>query len=86
MAILGVHCGHNSSAALMVDGRIVGAAQEERFTKRKNQVAFPVRAVKHLLSVHLGSEEWFAAVDIDDQDDFDMAQAIFQINKQRRHA
>jgi carbamoyltransferase len=56
MAILGVHCGHNSSAALMVDGRIVGAAQEERFTKRKNQVAFPVRAVKHLLSVHLGSE------------------------------
>jgi len=30
--------------------------------------------------------EWFAAVDIDDQDDFDMAQAIFQMNKQRRHA
>jgi CMP-N-acetylneuraminic acid synthetase len=30
--------------------------------------------------------EWFAAVDIDDQEDFDMAQAIFQMNKQRRHA
>lgn len=30
--------------------------------------------------------EWLAAVDIDDQEDFDMAQAIFQMNKQRRHA
>ena len=29
---------------------------------------------------------WFAAVDIDDQEDFDMARAIFQMNKQRRHA
>ena len=56
MAIMGVHCGHNSSAALLVDGCIVGAVQEERFTKRKNQVAFPVRAVEHLLSVHLGGD------------------------------
>ena len=53
MVILGVHCGHNSSAALMVDGTIVGAVQEERFTKRKNQVAFPARAIRHLIDCHL---------------------------------
>jgi len=53
MIILGVHCGHNSSAALMVDGRVIGAVQEERFTKCKNQVAFPKRAIRHLADVHL---------------------------------
>lgn len=53
MIILGIHCGHNSSAALMMDGKIVGAAQEERFTKRKNQVAFPARAIRHLVEFHL---------------------------------
>lgn len=56
MNILAIHCGHNSSAALMCDGVIVGAVQEERFTKRKNQVAFPVRAIRHLVDLHLGGD------------------------------
>ena len=56
MVILGVHCGHNASAALMIDGRIVGAAQEERFTKRKNQVAFPARSIGHLVDAHLNGD------------------------------
>lgn len=56
MVILGVHCGHNSSAALMIDGRMVGAVQEERFTQRKNQVAFPARSIRHLVRVHLAGE------------------------------
>ena len=56
MVILGVHCGHNSSAALMIDGAIVGAVQEERFSKRKNQVAVPVKAIRHLVDVHLGGD------------------------------
>jgi carbamoyltransferase len=56
MMILGVHCGHNSSAALMRDGAIIGAVQEERFTKRKNQVAFPVRAIQHLIDCHLAGD------------------------------
>jgi carbamoyltransferase len=56
MNLLGVHCGHNSSAALMRDGEIVGAVQEERFTKRKNQVAFPRRAIRHLVDCHLGGD------------------------------
>lgn len=56
MVILGIHSGHNSSAALMVDGRLVGAVQEERFSKRKNQVAFPARAIAHLVKVHLAGD------------------------------
>jgi carbamoyltransferase len=56
MVILAVHCGHNASAALMVDGAIIGAVQEERFTKRKNQVAFPARCIRHLVDVHLGGD------------------------------
>jgi carbamoyltransferase len=54
--ILAIHCGHNSSAALMLGGAIVGSVQEERFTKRKNQVAFPVRSIRHLVDAHLGSD------------------------------
>ncbi len=56
MIVLGVHCGHNSSAALMIDGSIVGAVQEERFTKRKNQMAFPLRSIRHLVDVHLDGD------------------------------
>jgi len=56
MNILSFHMGHNSSAALMTDGRIVGAIQEERFSKRKNQVAFPLAAMCHLLDTHLGGD------------------------------
>ena len=36
---------HDSAAALLVDGEIVAAAQEERFSRRKNDERFPVHAV-----------------------------------------
>src|SRR5262245_24669686 len=41
---------HDSAAALVVDGRIVAAAQEERFTRKKHDPAFPSRAVSYCLS------------------------------------
>jgi len=44
---------HDSAAALLVDGRIVAAAQEERFTRRKHDPAFPAHAVEYCLS-HAG--------------------------------
>jgi carbamoyltransferase len=40
---------HDSAAALMVDGRIVAAAQEERFTRKKHDPDFPQRAVDYCL-------------------------------------
>jgi carbamoyltransferase len=36
---------HDSAAALVSDGRIVAAAQEERFTRKKHDASFPAHAV-----------------------------------------
>jgi carbamoyltransferase len=45
-AILGISAYyHDSAASLVVDGRIVAAAQEERFTRIKHDAAFPTQAV-----------------------------------------
>jgi carbamoyltransferase len=41
---------HDSAACLVEDGRIVAAAQEERFTRRKHDAGFPARAVAYCLA------------------------------------
>jgi carbamoyltransferase len=47
---LGLSCFyHDAAAALVADGRIVAAAQEERFTRRKNDPSFPVSAIAYCL-------------------------------------
>src|SRR5205823_11972179 len=40
---------HDSAACLVEDGRIVAAAQEERFTRKKHDANFPSRAVEYCL-------------------------------------
>ena len=40
---------HDSAACLVEDGRIVAAAQEERFTRKKHDAAFPAQAVAYCL-------------------------------------
>jgi carbamoyltransferase len=40
---------HDSAAALVIDGQIVAAAQEERFTRKKQDAGFPARAVAYCL-------------------------------------
>src|SRR5215469_6626707 len=40
---------HDSAAALLVDGEIVAAAQEERFTREKYDERFPVHAIEYCL-------------------------------------
>jgi carbamoyltransferase len=50
MNILGISAFyHDSAAALIRDGRIVAAAQEERFTRRKHDPRFPNNAVAYCL-------------------------------------
>jgi len=50
MRILGISAFyHDAAAALVVDGRITAAAQEERFTRRKHDAAFPHNAVAYCL-------------------------------------
>ena len=40
---------HDSAAALVCDGEVVAAAQEERFTRKKHDPAFPTQAIKYCL-------------------------------------
>lgn len=50
MKILGISAFyHDSAAALVVDGEIVAAAQEERFSRKKHDEAFPVMAAEYCL-------------------------------------
>jgi carbamoyltransferase len=50
MKILGISAFyHDSAAALLIDGNIVAAAQEERFTRKKHTPVFPVNSIKYCL-------------------------------------
>lgn len=50
-AILGISAFyHDSAAAIIVDGEIVAAAHEERFSREKHDSNFPVNAVKYVLT------------------------------------
>ncbi|WP_447987259.1 carbamoyltransferase family protein [Nitrospira sp. Nam74] len=54
MNVLGISAlYHDAAAALVVDGRIVAAAQEERFTRRKHDAGFPKHAIRYCLQ-HAG--------------------------------
>lgn len=61
MYILGISCFyHDAAACLLKDGRIIAAAQEERFTRIKHDQEFPERAIKYCLKE--------AGIDINDVD------------------
>ena len=54
MKILGISAHyHDSAAALVIDGLPVGAVQEERLSRRKNDAAFPIEAIEWCLD-HAG--------------------------------
>src|ERR1700753_3785538 len=56
MRILGISAFyHDSAAALVEDGRIVAAAQEERFTRKKHDPSFPTNAISYCLET-IGSK------------------------------
>lgn len=61
MNILGISAYyHDSAACLVINGEIIAAAQEERFSRKKHDPAFPVHAIKYCLS-----EAKLKAADID---------------------
>ncbi len=50
MDILGISCFYHDSAACLVrDGKILAAAQEERFTRKKHDPRFPIHAINYCL-------------------------------------
>ena len=48
MNILGIHDGHTSGAALMIDGEIIACVSEERFNRLKSYDGFPKKSIKYL--------------------------------------
>ena len=61
MKILGLSAFyHDSAACLVIDGNIVAAAQEERFTRKKHDAGFPTEAVAYCLA-----EAGIVAADLD---------------------
>ncbi len=61
MRILGISAFyHDAAAALVQDGEIVAAAQEERFTRKKHDPNFPAHAVRYCLE-----EAGISAADVD---------------------
>ena len=42
--------GHDSAAALVIDGEVVAAAAEERFNRKKHTGDFPINAINYCLS------------------------------------
>jgi carbamoyltransferase len=50
MNILGISCFyHDAAAALLRDGEVIAAAQEERFTRKKHDSDFPAHAIRYVL-------------------------------------
>ena len=51
ISILGISAFyHDSAATIIVDGQIIAAAQEERFTRKKHDSSYPVNAIEYCLS------------------------------------
>ncbi|HEY6019937.1 MAG TPA: carbamoyltransferase C-terminal domain-containing protein [Candidatus Paceibacterota bacterium] len=57
MRVLGLYCGHDASAAIVEDGKVVMAIEEERLTGQKKQGGFPARSVMYMSKV-LGCSPW----------------------------
>lgn len=51
MITLGIHDGHNASACLMQDGKILACVQEERLYRKKNCCGFPKQAIQECLKI-----------------------------------
>ena len=59
MNVLGINTYHgDASAALIVDGQLVAAVEEERFTRLKHDTSFPHRSIRYCLeTASLGPED-----------------------------
>ena len=67
MKILGISAFYHDSAACLVrDGEIIAAAQEERFTRKKHDAAFPKEAVEYCLQeakIHVNALDYVGFYD-----------------------
>ena len=51
MKIIGINAFHaDSSACILVDGKLIAAVEEERFNRIKHWAGFPIKSIKHCLN------------------------------------
>ena len=55
MICLAIHCGHNATAALSINGEIIAIISEERITRIKNYTGFPVESLRFIKSKYLNN-------------------------------
>ena len=53
MIFLAIHYGHNATVGLSIDGKIVSVISEERITRIKNVIGFPVESLKYIKKTYL---------------------------------
>ena len=59
MRILGISCYfHDAAAALLEDGVLLAAAEEERFTRKKHDLNFPENAIRFCLDRANITADW----------------------------
>lgn len=59
--VTGIHLGHNAAAALVEDGKLIFAMQEERLSRVKNQGGLPMLTLDHIAGLaHRGEDNPFA--------------------------
>ena len=73
MNVLGIWDGHDSGAALLQDGRLRFAVNEERLTRRKLEVRFPTRSIEACLASPVSTPE---QIDLVAVSTFDPAKTI----------
>ena len=83
MNILGIHIGHDSSAALVVDGKIVADVAEERFTRIKHYSGLPIRSINYCLEYANITMEDLTAVAIPEKCDIKINN-LLQLNSKQR--
>lgn len=77
--ILGLRSKHDAAAALVIDGQLVAAATEERFTKKKHHFGFPSESIKAILK-EAGVQP--QQVDIVARDGISIKKTLFRLARQ----
>ncbi len=66
MNIIGIHLGHNATASLLKDGKIINCVSEERFSRIKNHTGIPMESIKWILSKNNLKKEDIDYIVLDD--------------------
>lgn len=83
MIVLGLWDGHDAGAALVVDGRVIAAVNEERFTRRKLEPHFPGRSLAECMRLGGVTPADISAVAASTTDPAKMIGRLFPSTKER---